>query len=329
MLNARLNIAWFLLIATLLLLSQAVIAESLERVVVAKVNGQPIFKDQVEKRMGNVPSKTKDPKATDSSQMKVLRERWEQALDEEILTELFYQGGQKLAIQDVDKKIAEKMDSLKASLTDAQRQKISDDAVREHAQRRVYIHEYMVFNDLIKPRVPEEDVRAYYESTKQGYARQVPAVRAQHIIVKIKKDATNEERELARKKIEQARQLLLDEKDFAEVAKEYSEDGSASGGGFLGTVEPGYMPPEFEREAFSLEVGAISKIVKTKFGFHVLEVLKKLPKGSVPEYEDLKDFFTRYLEMDLAQKKLPAHAQKIRAKANIEILLFEEQGSKS
>lgn len=61
--------------------------------------------------------------------------------------------------------------------------------------------------------------------------------------------------------------------DFAELAKEFSDDpGSAANGGSLGDVERGVMVPEFEEATFAAEIGAISEPVKSQFGYHIIQV---------------------------------------------------------
>ncbi len=61
---------------------------------------------------------------------------------------------------------------------------------------------------------------------------------------------------------------------FEDMAKEYSECETGAKGGDLGTFPSGTMTPEFEKALYHLEIGEISKPVKTKFGYHLIKRLK-------------------------------------------------------
>jgi len=60
--------------------------------------------------------------------------------------------------------------------------------------------------------------------------------------------------------------------DFAEMAKKYSDDGSAQSGGALDWFGKGEMVPAFETAAFSLKKGAISDLVETQYGYHIIKL---------------------------------------------------------
>lgn len=96
-------------------------------------------------------------------------------------------------------------------------------------------------------------------------AKPAPAtqVRVRHILVK--------ERDAA----ESIRQKLLDDGDFAELARKHSICPSKAKGGDLGTFGRGRMVPEFEKAAFAQQPGAIGEVVQTKFGYHIIEVLRR------------------------------------------------------
>ncbi|MEN8137839.1 MAG: peptidylprolyl isomerase [Bacteroidota bacterium] len=89
---------------------------------------------------------------------------------------------------------------------------------------------------------------------------------------------------------------LLEGKEFEMMARQYSDDKrSAMNGGVLPVLGAGQLLPEMEKEAFTLGEGEISKPFKTKFGWHIVKVLKKFPVGS---YEDSKEELSKKLAKD-------------------------------
>ncbi|MFY9135093.1 MAG: peptidylprolyl isomerase [Bacillota bacterium] len=119
-------------------------------------------------------------------------------------------------------------------------------------------------------KVSAEDIAEHYNSHIADYT--IPEqVRASHILVGAEKEA------------EEILQLLESGADFGELAKERSEDTySAKAGGDLGYFPRGAMVPEFERVAFSTPVGETSGIVKSQYGYHILQVTGKMDARTIP-----------------------------------------------
>lgn len=120
--------------------------------------------------------------------------------------------------------------------------------------------------------VTEEDAKNYFDEVTQ--------VRARHILIKVEEgedeNTINEKKELAQK----LRERVLKGEDFAKLAKEYSDDtGSKDNGGDLGFFSRGKMVKEFEEAAFSLKPNEISEVIKTQYGFHIIQVLDVKIRG--------------------------------------------------
>jgi len=105
----------------------------------------------------------------------------------------------------------------------------------------------------------------------------VDAVTASHILISYKgalRSETNRDRRDARKLAEKILKELKSGRDFAELARKHSDGPSGPKGGDLGRFERGQMVPEFDQAVFGLETGAISEVVETKFGYHIIKRTK-------------------------------------------------------
>lgn len=103
---------------------------------------------------------------------------------------------------------------------------------------------------------------------------QTEFVEARHILVAYEGSARSTQKrskDEARKRAEEVSQQLNSGKDFAELAKIYSDGPSRSKGGHLGRFSRGQMVPAFDKALFAMKPGEISRIVETDFGFHVIK----------------------------------------------------------
>lgn len=287
--------------------------------VLANVNGKPIYAEQV-----NAVIKTRFPNSgyTQENSEKNFQniDYQKHALEKIIPSELIYQESQKLAIPDLDKKIEHLTTTFKNHPLGHYTGK-TDEELRELAKRQIYAGEYFTANKLYSPTIPESEVKKYYEANKQSFATKDDSIKVRHIFVSHPEEISDANIELAINKITEARNLIGDGQDFADIAEKYSEDSTAANGGDLGFIQHNFMPAEFDAVAFNLAPGQLSEVVKTGFGYHVLEVTEVVPKGTIPSYEDLKDFFEEFLVNQKSKMVIEEHILALREKAEIEFLL--------
>jgi peptidyl-prolyl cis-trans isomerase D len=159
--------------------------------------------------------------------------------------------------------------------------------------------------------VSDDDIKIRYQQDIQQY--QVPnRVHAEHILFMTvgKPDAEVDE---IKKKAEDVLKQVKKGAKFDEAAKKYSEDpGSKEKGGDLGWLVQGQTVPEFEKAAFSLQPGAVSDLVKTQYGFHIIKVLEKETAHTKP-LEEVKDSIRAPLMLAKADEEASKVADQIAA----------------
>ena len=169
-----------------------------------------------------------------------------------------------------------------------------------------------VFLEALKLRsqitVSDDELRQYYEQHRSEYT--LPErVKAQHILFKTQ-GKTPDEIAKIKEKAQQVLERAKKGEDFSNLAKQFSEDTTAAAGGDLGDFGRGQMVPEFERVAFSLGVGAISDLVQTQFGLHIIKVTGKQEARERP-FEELKEAIRPVVSTRKAEQKANDLAQQV------------------
>lgn len=172
-----------------------------------------------------------------------------------------------------------------------------------------------------------ERVEQHYETNKFRYTNLEQQVRARHILLEIPDTADEEEREARRAEMERIAARLRAGEDFAALAREYSEDGSADRGGDLGWNPRGRMVPEFDEAMFALEPGGVSDIVETGFGLHLIKC-DGIREGTVPFEEAALEIAGELYRTSegrrLAAEATAGYLARLREGADLETLLEPE-----
>jgi peptidyl-prolyl cis-trans isomerase C len=158
--------------------------------------------------------------------------------------------------------------------------------------------------------VSEVEIKKYYKDNLNKFSSP-PMVQARHVLLR-----THEQ---ARKVL----QRLRNGEDFAQLAKDCSIDlPMALEGGSMGIIQKGKSFPELEKALFILNVGEVSDIVKTKFGYHILTVDKIIPVNFKP-LEEVRDQIKTTILRQKEAKAFDEMAAKLEKDADIKI--FEDR----
>ena len=113
----------------------------------------------------------------------------------------------------------------------------------------------------------------------------VEQTHARHILIKLSEVVSERE---AKQKMDSIKERLDNGTKFEDMARQYSEDGSANSGGDLGWVNPGDTVPQFEKAMNDLAIGEISAPIRSPFGWHIIQVLERRKQDMTKEAARLK-----------------------------------------
>lgn len=170
--------------------------------------------------------------------------------------------------------------------------------------------------------VTPREIQRYYNQNQTQYSSG-EQVRASHILFETGADA---DEDAARQEAEAVLALVQAGGDFAELAREHSDDTSAESGGDLGLFGRGAMVPEFEQAAFSLPVGGTSGLVRSNYGYHIIRVTDRQPAATQPleaVQEQIKGLLTQEKATTQMDAAVESASEKLRAAGSLDALSAE------
>lgn len=224
------------------------------------------------------------------------------------------------AIDDVRKQ--NNIPSQEALETALAGQGLSFDQYRTQLQEQIEKLKLVSVEVRSKIQVGESEMREYYSANRAKYTEE-DSFRARHIFFKTGEKASPAEILRARTT---ALAVLTDArsgKDFAELAKKFSEDPAArKDGGDLGSFKKGDMQPELEKAILSLKPGEVSELVSTPIGFHIIRLEGRVA-GTTKPFENVKAEIEEILYRKKSEDRFSQWAKELRGKASVEIKNLE------
>lgn len=283
---------------------------------VAEVNGQIITKEDFNKSFEIYKTTYENQYGTDIWSQNIDGKKFidvikEQVIEKLIIDKLVLEDAVAKGIEAAGAEVDEEIETIKEFFEDGQKyldflksQGLSEEEFYNQVKQDLIISKYReeIVRDVV---VSEEDVRKYYDENPKGFKDDT--VKASHILLDT---------------LEEAEDVLAKVKageDFVALAKEYSTEPSAeTTGGDLGEFGYGYMVEPFEEAAFALEEGAVSDIVQTQFGFHIIKVYEKNITEPVP-FEEAKEGIKATLIYYEQEEKYTQEVTQLKEQADIKV----------
>jgi parvulin-like peptidyl-prolyl isomerase len=141
-------------------------------------------------------------------------------------------------------------------------------------------------------KVADKELRTHYDKNKSQYG--TPETRlVRHVLVKQKALADR-----------LYGQLKGPGADWAAVAKRHSQDPGSKNKGGRYTATKGQLVPEFEKAAFTIKTNAVTRPVKTQYGWHIIQALAPVKKGSTTPFKQVKEAIRQQLIQDKKNKEM-------------------------
>ena len=170
--------------------------------------------------------------------------------------------------------------------------KVDEDSIKEYFDKHRESYRLPVKRNILYVRFKPQDyinevqptdadIEDFYRLHEEDY-KEPEKVRARHILFRIPPKAKTSDIQAIQKKADMVLDLARKGENFAELARKYSEDSTASKGGDLGYFTRQDMVKPFSDAAFSLKKGEISDLVRTRFGLHIIKVEDIKPESIKP-----------------------------------------------
>jgi peptidyl-prolyl cis-trans isomerase C len=195
-------------------------------------------------------------------------------------------------------------------------QGMTEEWIKADIAKAVLVDDYISSKYESEIKVDDAEVLKFYEENGQYFSKP-EQLRASHILIKAEENADESVKKDALKRINEIKVRLDGGEEFSDLARELSEGPTNVKGGDLGAFGRGNMVESFENAAFSLNVGDVSDVVITKFGYHLIKLTAKEVGSTVP-FDDVKVQIVDHLHQVKMAEKINQYISTIKPGATIE-----------
>lgn len=291
-------------------------------IMVVTVNGREVLEDQVAQEAGRLLSQLSG--RVPPEQLESMRDMVrQQALDNMINRLLLEQEAEKAKIEITDEQVTVRVDQVKGGFSSEEAfteqlatSGLTEAGLMQEVELAIRIEKLLEERTSGQNETEEQEAREFYIEN-MGRFKQAEQIKTSHILIPVEEADTEEMKAEKKQKLEGILEKVRGGADFAELAQEHSSCPSKARGGDLGFFPRGQMVGEFDEAAFALEVGQVSDVVETQFGYHIIKLTDKKAATTVP-FDESKAEIMSFLDSQKKQQEVATFIDSLRSVATIQ-----------
>ncbi len=286
--------------------------------VVATVNGTEITRAQVDKKIGEMAQQFRG-QIPPGMEGQMAQQALGNIVDQQLLLEAAAAEGVAAAEEDIQGQYdqfaarAPSPEEFQNALTSMG---FNEETFRAEIGKNLTIEKLLTDKLANAKEVTQEDVEAYYRDNADQF-QVAEQVQASHILLGTTAEDTQEAKDAKRQQLEDLKTEIDNGADFAALATEHSDCPSKTRGGDLGPFTRERMVKPFSDAAFAMEVGQVSDVVETQFGYHLIKVTDKTAPSTRP-LEEVQDQVETFLDRQNKEAAFNAYMDTLRAAAELD-----------
>jgi len=286
--------------------------------VVVTVNGKTFTKADVEKKMGEIAQQF-GGQVPPGAEPQVAQQALDRLVDEELLLKAAIDEGVTASDEEIQQQydtFAGRAPSPEEFTTALTSMGFTEESFRAELAKNLKFEKLLTSKLSTAEAVTDADVEVYYNENQEQFQVQ-EQVQASHILINSAADDTPEAKAEKQGKLEGLKAELEGGADFAALAGEHSDCPSKAKGGDLGLFTRDRMVKPFSDTAFAMEVGQVSDVVETQFGYHLIKLTKKQPASTRP-LDEVKSQVEAFLDRQNKETAFNTYIESLRGTATLD-----------
>ena len=256
--------------------------------IAAIVNKEVILESDVDEQLRTAIGTLHADPSDSAAVAKLRKDVLQQLIDEQVILAEAQRQGITIAKADLDQAVKQAVENVRARLGTEQnfQRALTEERTTEIELRRKYepeVRKQLLVMRLVgrevqsKTTVTDAEVKAFFTARRDSLAKKPEQLKLSAIVLGFEPDSIQVKR--LRVRADSLRNLIVGKgRPFEEIAKKFSDDPSGVRGGDLGTFGHGEMVGEFEDVAFALKPMTVSQPVRSRYGWHIIQVLEHFAK---------------------------------------------------